>query len=225
MKKIILTTSIILITIIVGFSQNKIERNIYAQLEETKFFDDYEAESNKKHTLYKFILNNNKKIIIAFTTSEYHSAHVNGSYMSVFTLINRNSSWIIESKFIKTTEIGSWGACPPKEDIKIYPVSNEFMITIELCYLGQGVLKSWIVCYYVVEDKIKDVGSFNIYYSNGGSIIEDKSEIEDWEAQYFFLPKNGNLPEILLNITGQKGDETFYKTEYYQYNGNKYIKK
>lgn len=225
MKKIISLVLIFSINIISIYSQNNVEQTIYSELEKYDFYNDYEYESIKKHELQTFLLTDNKKIIISFTTSEYHSGHRQGAYMSIFILSKSNNSWQINEKFLKAEEeVGSYGYGPSKEDIKVFSINNKFMITIKSGFMNQGSGEEYIRCFYPISDEIKNVGTITILVNSEASLL-DADEIENWEAQYFFLPTDNSLPQILLNITGEKGGITFYKTEYYYFNGKKYVLK
>ncbi|RLD50154.1 MAG: hypothetical protein DRI94_09425 [Bacteroidetes bacterium] len=87
--------------------------------------------------------------------------------------------------------------------------------------MAQGCIEENISCYYTIDDKIKNVGYIPISYSNEGSLPDIA---ENWEAKYFFIDNGLELPKILLNIKGKKDGSNFFKTEYYVYNGSKYVK-
>jgi len=95
------------------------------------------------------------------------------------------------------------------------------MIVIKSGFMAQGCIEENISCYYTIDDKIKNVGYIPISYSNEGSLPDIA---ENWEAKYFFIDNGLELPKILLNIKGKKDGSNFFKTEYYVYNGSKYVK-
>ncbi|RLD50155.1 MAG: hypothetical protein DRI94_09430 [Bacteroidetes bacterium] len=107
MKKVFLLILFSVTSTILIFSQNNIERKIKNKLDSYKFFNDYEAENNKQHYLYRFELNYKNKITIAFTTSKRHDAHSCGGFMSVFSLLKTDNLWEIDENYIKVEEIGS----------------------------------------------------------------------------------------------------------------------
>ena len=223
MKKILLLIMLSTITFASTNAQSKIQQTIKRELNKHKFFDDYEAENSKEYSMYEYNLNVNKKLVLAFATSEYHNYHAAGAFMSVFVLSkSSNNTWRIAEQYIKCTEIGSNGEAPMKDDIEIFN-GSEFMITIKGGSMGQGYIEGYITCFYPVLNKIENIGIIDIFYSNEGA-LEDV--VLTWEAEYMFLPSSGGtLPEILLNITGSKDGVTYYDTEYYRFDGQKYVKK
>jgi hypothetical protein len=210
--------------VINAFSQDPLENTVLNIVNSYPLFEDAESNNSKVNSIYEYLLNDNTKAYLVFTTSDNHSCHACGAKLSVFIFNKSYSDWVIKDSYIGTIELGTFGMAPEKDNIKTFLVKDVLLIAIKGHSVSQGLLEEYVSLYAPYKNKISYIGGIMTGYDDSGMFADD-SKYERWKGQYFFLEKSDSFPDILVNITGTKDNSDFSKVETYTFDGEKYIKK
>ncbi len=189
------------------------------------FYDDPEANRTKENTVYSFLLNDNTKALLVFTTTEdsRYTCHACGANLSVFVFKKRSySEWEITKQYIGNVEYGSWGIAPEKKNISSYLANGKILLIFTGSDMHQGVIESYLAVYTPINNKLSYIGRAAIGYDDTNSGFTDESNYSSWEAEYFIREKAFSYPEIILFKKGLKDGADYSKAETYVFDGTRY---
>ncbi len=190
------------------------ETQILELVSKSDFFDGTKSEN--KDTIYSYNLSGEHKLYLVFSSNPEYGCHACGVYMSIFVFAVDTLLY----DFIGVDELGSWGQPPYKDDIEIFELDTNFLVTIRTGFMGQGVLEENLLCYYVTKNQAKLIGNFEVAFDDSAAMLES---VTSWESDYYLKRTNDNtLPDFQIIRQGFRNDSDFVDTVLYFFNGKNY---
>jgi len=159
------------------------------------------------------------KLIVASTNLiDKGDSHVDAPKMSFF--ISTNNKLVLSD--INAFFAGQWGDAPSKEDFKPVQLGkNNFGFIFKSFGSGQGWFEETISIYYPMEGQFKLIFIFDKSLDNGGT---SSPIITNWTTQINYKNNNNSWYDISTHKKGVESNNKINTTEYYQFNGKKYVK-
>ncbi len=206
-------------------------------LSEHIFFDNYDFEKGKIHTVLEYPYADNKLAIITATSAEGNDCEDCVAYLSLF-LFEQDENWKLTEKQIQFEDLATYGnidfvrsaelestnrSIAGDIDLK-FPSDEHLYILLNSAYVSGREYEGYSMIFSKAGNKYQNTGVITTEYRNdlkGGA----PEKITRWEGEISFKTNDNKKPDIILDLSGEKNGRSFLDTQVYVYEEDKYILK
>jgi len=222
---LILLFNIIIATNFFAQSPDKFISQTKTQLNNVKFYDNTKAQNLINNNIFSYKISEKLMTTVVITTTNDFTCIDCYTYISVFVFKKNNNTWQLIEKKIKLHAISKYGMIPLKEEIMFKTLTDTtFLMYYELVDNKNTFSIARLKTYYFTGTKLVNSGEIIIGKNNSIS-INNPNELNVWQAEYTIKKLNNNLPKIILNVSGYKGQNTYTNQKVYIFDKkeNKFI--
>lgn len=204
-------------------------------LAEHKFFGNQDLEKGKIHTILEEPFAKGKLAIVAATSAEGYDCEDCPAYLSLF-LFEQGEKWKLTERHLQFADIATYGNIDfvrtadlentdraVAGDIGVKSVFDGYLyVLLNSAYVSGKEYEAYSMIFIKKENEFINAGIITTEYRNdmkGGS----PANITKWKGELIFKKSESKIPDIILDISGQKKDRSFLDRQTYVFKEDKYV--